>query len=54
MSLNIIKILSQNEYLKEITIDDLDFDKNYGRYIILKVNSDPILFICFFTNDVKR
>ena len=45
MSLNIIKNpLSQNEYLKEITIDDLDFDKNYGTYIKLKVNSDPILF----------
>ena len=45
MSSNIIKNpLSKNEFLHEITIDDLDFDKNYGTYLKLKVNSDPILF----------
>ena len=45
MSSNIIKNpLSKNEFLHEITIDDLDFDKNYGTYLKLKVNSDSILF----------
>ena len=45
MSSNIIKNpLSKNEFLHEITIDDLNFDKNYGTYLKLKVNSDPILF----------
>ena len=45
MSSNVIKNpLSKNEFLHEITIDDLNFDKNYGTYLKLKVNSDPILF----------
>ena len=44
MSTNIIKNpLSPNEFLKEITVDDLDYDKNYGTYIKLKVSSGPLL-----------